>query len=182
VPDIEPGEPGNRRKPAPSRPGSGSRRLAEAPSARFADRADGATRTASEPSALPGPLLRAIVVAAVGAVVLVVVGTVLASTTGLLFAAGATGGATGLVLARASVPRDGGAPMTRRAVTWIAIVVVLSAVVVADLATWVVARGEGGTLGPLDYLLATFGPFVPGELLFGALGAAWGARSGPVQA
>jgi hypothetical protein len=92
-------------------------------------------------------------VAAIGAVALLVLGAVIASTAGLLFAAGATGGATGLVLAR-----------------------------VADLATWVVARGEGGTLGPLDYLLTTFGPFVPGELVLAALGAAWGARSGPVQA
>lgn len=119
--------------------------------------------------------------AALGAVVLVVVGAVLASTAGLLFAAGATGGAIGLVLARAAVPGDGVAPLTRGSVAWIAIVVALVAVAVADLATWLVARGEGGTLGPLDYLLTTFGPFVPGELLLGALGAAWGARSGPVQ-
>jgi hypothetical protein len=120
-------------------------------------------------------------VAAVGALALVIVGALLASTTGLLFAAGATGGATGLVLARAAVPAGGEAPLTRRSVAWIAIALVVAAVVVADVATWLVARGEGGMLDPLDYLLTTFGLFVPGELLLGVLGAAWGARSGPVQ-
>jgi hypothetical protein len=120
-------------------------------------------------------------VAALGAALLVVVGSLLASTAGLLFVAGATGAAAGLVLARAAVPGDGSRPVSRRAVTWIAVGIVLVAVVVADLATWLVARGEGGTLAPFDYLLTTFGPFVPGELVLGALGAVWGARSGPVQ-
>lgn len=160
------------------------RRLSEAPSARFAERPEASPAGGSgRPgrSALPGPLVRAVIVAAIGAGVLVVVGALLASTAGLLFVAGATGGATGLVLARAAVPRDGSRPVGRRAVTWLAIGIVLAATVVAALATWVVARGEGGTLGALDYLVTTFGLFVPGELLLGALGAAWGARSGPVQ-
>jgi hypothetical protein len=117
-----------------------------------------------------------------GAGVLVMVGALLGSTVGLLFVSGATGAAAGLVLARAAVPGEGSRPLSRRAVTWLAVGIVLGAVALADLATWVVARGEGGTLGPVDYLLTTFGPFVPGELVLGALGAAWGARSGPVQA
>ena len=120
-------------------------------------------------------------VAVVGAALLVLVGAVLASYVGLLFVAGATGAATGLVLARAALPLDAAAPVSRRAVTWLSIGLVVAAIVAADLATWVIALGEGGVLGPLDYLWATFGPFVPGELVVGALGAAWGATSGPVQ-
>ena len=57
----------------------------------------------------------------------------------------------------------------------------IGAVVVADIATWLYALREGGTLGLLDYLLTTFGPFVPGELVVAALGALWGASSGPVK-
>lgn len=105
----------------------------------------------------------------------------LASFAGLLFVAGATGAAAGLVLARAAVPLRNEAPVSRRTVTWLAIAVVIAGIVVADLVTWVVARGEGGVLGPLEYLWTTYGPFVPGELVLGALGAAWGATSGPVQ-
>ena len=86
------------------------------------------------------------------------------------------------MLARASVPADEGAPaLTRVAVTWLAVAIAVGAVVVADIATWLYARGEGGTLGLLDYLLTTFGPFVSGELVIAGIGAAWGASAGPVQ-
>ena len=50
------------------------------------------------------------------------------------------------------------------------------------VATGSYARGEGGTLGLVDYLLTTFGPFVPGEAVIAALAAWWGANAGPVQA
>jgi hypothetical protein len=159
----------------------GARRLAEPPSARYGPRGDAPPPDSAARSALPGPLLRATLVAGLGGVLLVLVGAVLASLAGLLFVAGATGAAAGLVLARASAPGDAAAPASRRTVTWLAIGLVIAAIVVAGLATWVVALGEGGVLGPLDYLWTTFGPFVPGELVVGALGAAWGATSGPVQ-
>lgn len=166
--------------PAATRPELGQRQLAEPPSARYGPGRDAPPGSTGR-SALAGPLLRATLVAALGAVLLVLVGAILASLAGLLFVAGVTGAAAGLVLARAAVPGDAAAPVGRRTVTWLAIGLVLAAIVVADLATWVVARGEGGVLGPLDYLWTTFGPFIPGELVLGALGAAWGARSGPVQ-
>jgi hypothetical protein len=128
-----------------------------------------------------GPLLRATLVAALGGVLLVVVGAVLASTAGLLFVAGATGAAGGLVLAGAAAPRDEAAPVNRRTVVWLAIGLVVLSVVLASLATWLVARAEGGVLDPLEYLWTTFGLFVPGELVLGAVGAAWGASAGPVR-
>ncbi|MES1239379.1 MAG: hypothetical protein ABUL57_00805, partial [Chloroflexota bacterium] len=137
------------------------RRLAEAPSARYAPRAPSAPAPAS--SSLRGPLLRAIVVAILGAAALVVVGAVLASTFGLLFVAGAMGVGIGLVLARASVAPDGSLTAVSKAtVGRLAMLIALAAVVAADLATWIYAIGEGGTLGPIDYLWTTFGPFVPG--------------------
>lgn len=118
----------------------------------------------------------------IGAGALFVVGALLASTAGLLFTAGATGGGIGLVLARAAAPRGEGRPVARRNVAWIAVGLAIGAVAVASVATWVVARGEGGTLGLVDYLLETFGAFVPGEAIVAGLAAVWGANTGPVQA
>ena len=120
--------------------------------------------------------------AIVGAVLLFLVGAILASTAGLLFVAGLTGAGIGLVLARARVPDDdGSAALTPRAVTWLAIGLAIAAVVVAAIGTWLYALREGGVLGPIDYLLTTFGPFVPGELVVAALTAAWGAGAGPIE-
>lgn len=132
-------------------------------------------------SALTGPLVRALVVSVAGAGVLLFVGAILASTVGLLFCAGITGAAVGLVLARAAVPRNDARPLVRRTITWIAVVLAIVAVAIGAVATWFVALGEGGTLGLLDYLLTAFGPFVPGEAVVAAIAAAWGANAGPVQ-
>jgi hypothetical protein len=110
------------------------------------------------------------------------VGAVFASTAGLLFVAGLTGAGIGLVLARARVPGgDGTAALSPRAVTRLAIGLALGAVVIAAIGTWLYALREGGVLGPIDYLLTAFGPFVPGELLLAALTAAWGAGAGPIE-
>jgi hypothetical protein len=172
-------EPGESKRPS----GDGSRRLAEAPSARYGPAGGGPRsepRTGS-PSAV-GPLARASIVAIAGAVVLLLVGAILASTAGLLFVAGLMGAGVGLVLARARVPdADGKAPLSPRAVTWLAIGLALASVVVAAIGTWLYALDEGGVLGPIDYLLTTFGPFVPGELVIAALTAAWGAGAGPIE-
>lgn len=122
------------------------------------------------------------IAAAVGAAVLFLVGAVIASTAGLVFVSGVMGAAIGLLLTHAAVSTEERSPaLTRGAVIWLAIGIAAGAVVVADVATWLNARGEGGTLGVLDYLLETFGLFVPGELLVAALGAVWGASAGPVQ-
>jgi len=174
----EPTQPGAR---PPTDPGE-SRRLAAPPSARYAPppaRVD--VPSAGTSSALRGPLLRATIVAVAGAVLLTLVGAVLASTAGLLFAAGVAGAGIGLVLSRAAVPSGDAAPIPRGRVARIAVGLSLAAVVAAALATWVIARGEGGVLGPIDYLLETFGPFVPAEALIAAVTAWWGASVGPVQ-
>ncbi len=185
------GMPAHDREPGgPAEPGDGpassatreSRRLAEPPSARYAPPPNAREADGVEPgSAIAGPLARAALIAVGGALLLTFVGAIVASTVGLLFVAGATGAAVGLVLSRAAVPTGQASPVPRQRVAWIAIGLSLAAVVVAALATWAYARGEGGTLGLLDYLLATFGPFVPAEAAIAAVTAWWGASTGPVQ-
>lgn len=151
--------------------------LERPPSERYADGTGGA----SIRSALPGPLFRSLVASATGSGALVLLGAVLASTVGLLFISGAIGASVGLVLARAAAPTDDARPIARRTVTWLALALTLAAIVAAFVATWLNARSEGGTLGLVDYLWTTFGPFVPGQLLIGSVAAAWGANAGPVQ-
>lgn len=174
-------EPGDRVTPGEERT---RRQLERPPSERYAPvgsgSGDGPAAGTTGP-ALVGPLLLATLVGAGGAGVLVLVGAIFASTVGLLFISGAIGAAVGLILARAAVPAEGARPMTRRTVTVLALVLTLAAIVGAAVVTWLYARSEGGTLGLLDYLLTTFGPFVPGELIIGAVAASWGANAGPVQ-
>ncbi len=116
-----------------------------------------------------------------GAALLTIVGAILASTFGLLLAAGFIGTAVGLVLARAALPAGDAVPVPRRTVAWLAVGLAVGAVAVAALATWAYGRSEGGTLGLFEYLLETFGPFVPAEALIAAVTAWWGAKAGPVQ-
>ncbi len=169
----------------PATPGDGPRRrqLERAPSERYAP-AGGSDLDSSGDgagSALTRPLLLAVLISAAGAMALVLLAAVFASTLGLLFISGALGATTGLVLARAAVPAGNVRPATRRTVTVLAVALTLAAIVAAFVITWLYARSEGGTLELLDYLWTTFGPFVPGELLIGAVTAAWGANAGPVQ-
>ena len=166
---------------APGEPGREARRLAEAPSSRYAA-PDRPVRAPGAGSSLTGPLTRATIVALAGAVALVLVGAVLASTAGLLFVAGIAGAAIGLVLARAAAPRDETRrPTPRRTVAWLSIGLALAAVAVGAVATWLIARLEGGTLGIVDYLIEAFGLFVPAEAVLAAIAAWWGASAGPVQ-
>jgi hypothetical protein len=174
----QPIEPGERQPSAPARE---SRRLAEPPSTRYAEPAPATTGAGGGVSALRGPLTRAMMVALGGAVLLTFVGAILASTEGLLFVAGVTGGAVGLVLSRAAAPGPEADPVPRTRIARLAVGLSVAAVALAALATWIYARGEGGTLGPIDYLLTTFGPLVPGEAVIAAVTAWWGARIGPVQ-
>lgn len=161
--------------------------LERPPSARYvrgpgpAGTTDDGTDGNSARSALTGPLLRALVLAAAGSAWLLLIGAVLASTVGLLFISGAIGAGVGLVLARAAAPTGEARPVARRTVTWLALLLTLAAIAVGFVATWLFARSEGGVLGLLDYLWTTFGPFVPGEFLIGSVAAAWGANAGPVQ-
>jgi hypothetical protein len=45
-----------------------------------------------------------------------------------------------------------------------------------QVVTWLYARGEGGVLPILDYLLQTFGPIVPLVAIASILAAWWSAR------
>ena len=177
----DPSEPGEVRDTRER--GSGGRLLEQAPSRRYeppGGTSDGGSR--NRRGSLLVPLAQAALVAAIGAALLFLVGAVVASTVGLMFVCGVTGAAIGLVLSRATVDPDGASPpLTRGAMTGLAIGIALGAVVLADIATWAYALREGGTLGLFEYLFETFGPFVPGELLAAALGALWGASSGPIQ-
>jgi hypothetical protein len=136
---------------------------------------------AASRSGLPGPLLRAGLVAVAGAALLVLVGAILASTFGLLFVAAGMGAGIGLALARAAVPPEGARPVPRRTVVLLAVATALVAVLAADVVTWRIAIDEGGTLGLVDYLLTTFGPFVPAVAILAALAAWWGASAGPIR-
>ena len=178
-----PAEPGEHANPASTRGTGAGRALAAPPSARYAGRATDPAGEADQParSALAGPLVRALVIAAAGAAVLFMVGGWLASTVGLLAVSGLTGAGIGLVLARAAVPGGAIVPRSRGEIRWLAIGLAVGAVVVAAIGTWLYAQSEGGVLGPIDYLLTTFGPFVPAELLLAGVAAAWGASAGPVQ-
>jgi len=160
----------------------GARRLAQPPSERYRSSRDGGGNGGADaPSALISALIRADIVAMLGAAALVLVGAVFASTFGLLFVAGAMGAAIGLLLARAAVPSSDARPTPRPLVVRVAISLAIVAVVVADVGIWLYGRGEGGTLGLFDYLLTTFGPFVPGVAIVAAVTAWWGATAGPVQ-
>jgi hypothetical protein len=180
MPATEPRDPGD----APA--GRASRELARAPGERYArmgigDTAAGAGARGSR-SALATPLLKAVGASIVGAALLFALGALFASTAGLLFVAGLSGGAIGLLLARAAVADGAAGPaLTRRGATWIAVGLSFAAVAAGGIATWLFARGEGGTLGLIDYLVETFGLFVPGEVVLAAIGAAWGAGAGPVE-
>ena len=175
---TEPGE----RPPVPAnRPG---RRLERPPGERYA-RSDAhadeeaATRSGS---VLLGAVAKAVVVAIVGTLVLYALGALLSSSAGLVFVAGLTGAAVGLLLARAAAPGRGAEPaLTRRSAMRLAIALSILAIVVAAVGTWLHALAEGGALGLLDYLFETFGVIVPLELLIATVAAAWGAGAGPVE-
>lgn len=100
------------------------------------------------------------VAATVGAVLVTVLGGVLAISSGLLVVAGATGWAVAAGL-RAGAGRQIAADRRVR----LALGLVLLSFALGQLGLWLFARTEGGVLGPLDYLAEVFGPLVPFELL-----------------
>lgn len=156
-------------------------RLSQAPGDRYRQTGEAGASPNGGPTALTGALIRADIAAMLGAAALVLVGAVFASTFGLLFVAGAMGTAIGLLLARAAVPAGDQAPVPRALVVRVAMGLALVSVVVSYVAIWLYGLGEGGTLGLVDYLWATFGPFVPGVAIVALVTAWWGASAGPVQ-
>jgi hypothetical protein len=126
-------------------------------------------------------LVRAAIVAVLGALAMLGVGGVVAYPFGLPFVAGLMGAGIGLLAARAAIPSDGAAPVARRTVIRAAVALALGGVALGDAGLWLFAHSEGGVLGPFDYLWETFGLFVPGVALVAAVTAWWGATAGPVQ-
>ena len=162
-----------------------ARRLAEAPSARYAQDGHRGGEPGAGRRASSRPVVQAIVISAVGAGLLFLLGGLLSTTVGLLFIAAAMGAGVGLTLAGRAVaePSNGAAGQAltpRAAVRRAAILLASGAVVLAAIATWLFARSEGGVLGIVDYLWSTFGLLVPAEVALAAIGAAWGAGAGPV--
>jgi hypothetical protein len=113
-----------------------------------------------------------VLASAVTAIVLVIVGGVLGLTIGLLFVAGVGGAATGLLLA--------GSPRSRARLRLAAVALPVAAVLVGAVSSWLIALGEGGTLGFIDYLWALTGLLVPIEAAIAAVAGAWGFRAGPI--
>ena len=67
-----------------------------------------------------------------------------------------------------------GADRSRR--RWTAALIAFGSVALGQIGLWLIGRGEGGTLGLVDYLTEVFGVLVPGELLIAAAVAWWRAQ------
>lgn len=160
-PTAQPAGPRPEAPPDPDRI-PGERRLAHPPSDRYRDIEPPAA--VEDPGASPVRGIAFGVVAAVaGAAAITVLGGVLAVSSGLIVAAGATGWAVGIALRAGAGARLASGRRARLAVG-----LALLAVLLGQVGLWAYARTEGGVLGPLDYLAETFGLLVPLELL-----AAW---------
>ena len=160
--------------PQPSEPSRipGERRLGRPPSERYREEEARAAAAADEARADPSASVArgvalAVVVAAVGAAAIVVLGAILTMTAGLVVVAAVVGWGVALALRFGVGSRLAG---PRRAA--LAVVITLLAIVAAQLGLWQYAQLEGGVLGPLDYLWEVFGVLVPIEIVV-AIGLAW---------
>jgi hypothetical protein len=131
--------------------------------AAFAARAPGPT--GSVPRALGG----AVVPAAIGGVLLVLLGSPLAASEPLVLVALLLGLGTGLGTRLGGGTR---VPAGRRRT--IAVGAALASVAVAEVVVWRLAIGEGGVLPFLDYQLTVFGPIAALQPPVAAV-AAWAA-------
>jgi hypothetical protein len=156
-----PPEPGDRPPPG---------LLARAPGARYASTARVEGGSASRASATR-PALVGVVVAAIGAAILVVLTGPLSVTTGLLLVAAAVGWAIGL-----AVKLGGGAALGGGRSAAIAVVLALGACVVGWVGAWAWSRATGGALGPVDFLGEVYGILVPAQAAFAVTGAVFGSR------
>lgn len=107
-----------------------------------------------------------------GAIVIAVGGGLVTITAGLLVVAAIVGWvvAVALMLGAGVVPG-----IDRGGRRWTAAVIAVAGVALGQVGLWLIARGEGGTLGVIDYLGETFGVLVPAELLIAAAVAWWRA-------
>lgn len=161
----------------PPPPGAGDRRpgrqLERAPSDRYgAEDAPQAPETTADPPPLARGVAAAVVAAIAGAVVIAVGGGFLTITAGLLVVAGVVGWVVAVALTLGAGPAPEAERGGRRAT---AAVIALAGVALGQIGLWLIARGEGGTLGAIDYLAEVFGLLVPAELLIAGAVAWWRA-------
>jgi hypothetical protein len=152
-------------RPGPS-PIPGERRLAHPPSDRY--RVAEPIAAAEDPAASPvRGVAYGVIATIVGAAAITGLGGVLAVSSGLIVAAGATGWAVAMG-ARVGAGRT----LTGDRRVRLALALSLLSVALGQLGLWLYARTEGGVLGPLDYLAETFGLLVLLELVAASI-AAW---------
>jgi len=160
----------------PAQPVPGERRLDRPPSDRYrptaeAEAANATAASAAAAASMTRAALYGGVTAAIGAVLIVLLGGVLTLSGGLLAVAVVIGRAVGL-----GVVFGGGSEVGQPTRSWLAIGLALGSVVLGQLGLWLYARTEGGVLDPLDYLWQVFGPLVVFELVIAGFVAAWTAR------
>ncbi len=148
-------------QPASAPPTPGERRLAHPPS----DRYHSAEPVVATPR--PGSPARAavfgVLAAIAGAIVIVLLGGVLAMSTSLLVVAPLVGWAVAW-----SLKTGAGASVARARLALMALLLALAAVLLGQVGLWLYARTEGGVLPLLDYLGQTYGLLVPLQFLFAA--------------
>ena len=159
-----------------SQPTPGERRLTRPPSERYREeeaRAAAATSeaTTDTSASLARGVALAVVVAAVGAAGIVVLGGILTVTAGLIVVAAAVGWGVGAALRWGAGSEIGVRPRVATA-----LVLALASVALGQLGLWQYANTEGGMLAPLDYLWDVFGPLVPLEFIVAGVAAWWIAR------
>ena len=131
----------------------------------------------AEPDATePPPFARGVAAAAIAGIVaaaaIAVGGGLLTITAGLLVVAAVVGWVVAIALGLGAGPRAGADRGRRR---WTAALIALGSVALGQIGLWLIARGEGGTLGIVDYLAEVFAVLVPAELLIAAAVAWWRA-------
>lgn len=149
-------------------PDPGQRRLAHPPSERYVEPPAEAVDIAMAGSVERG-LAWGATTAAVGALLTIVLGGVLAISAGLLVLWISAGNAVGIAM---RIGGGAGLPAPRR--TWLAVALAIVGVAIGQVGLWWYATTEGGVLPLVEYLSTTFGVLVPLQALL-AVGAAWWA-------
>jgi hypothetical protein len=131
----------------------------------------------AQPEALERPpfargIAAALVAAVGGAIAIAIGGGLLTITAGLLVVAAIVGWLVAVALMLGAGPAPTAERPRRR---WIAAAIAVAGVALGQAGLWLIARGEGGTLGAIDYLIEVFGLLVPAQLLIAAAVAWWRA-------
>jgi hypothetical protein len=154
-------QPGEVRPPA--------RRLDAAPSDRYGA---GAPATAIDAGASRGRgLLFGVLVALFVGLIMVLLGSLLGFTAGLVVAAFFLGQLTAY-----GVRVGAGATVGQTGRAWISVAIALAVLVLVQIVLWLWARAEGGVLDPLEYLRDVYGALVGIEAVVASIGAWWGSR------